>query len=153
MTPKTKPPDAFSPGRTPTFEASARESLRDSQLRRNLGKATQTIRRKRTIAVEEMPDWEPLREAGRALKERTLLHLDTYLLQLEESVTRAGGVVHWARDAEEANRIIAGIAKDNGAEEVVKVKSIATDETKLNEHLEAEGIHAFETDLAELIIQ
>jgi len=153
MTPKTKPPDAFSPGPTPTFEASARESLRDSQLRRNLGKATQTIRRKRAIAVEEMPDWEELREAGRALKERTLRHLDEYLLQLEESVTRAGGTVHWARDADEANRIIAGIAKEKGAREVVKVKSIATDETKLNEHLEAEGIHAFETDLAELIIQ
>jgi L-lactate dehydrogenase complex protein LldF len=108
MTPKTKPPDAFSPGETPTFEASARESLRDSQLRRNLGKATQTIRRKRAVAVEEMPDWESLREAGRALKERTLRHLDEYLLQLEGSVTRAGGVVHWARDADEANRIVAG---------------------------------------------
>jgi L-lactate dehydrogenase complex protein LldF len=80
-------------------------------------------------------------------------HLDEYLLQLEESVTRAGGEVHWARDAQEANQIISGIAKDKGAEEVVKVKSIATDETKLNEHLEREGIRAFETDLAELIIQ
>jgi L-lactate dehydrogenase complex protein LldF len=145
--------DAFSPGPTPTFEASAKESLSDSQLRRNLGKATQTIRRKRASAVEEMPDWEGLREAGRALKERVVRHLDEYLLQLEEAVTRAGGQVHWARDGEEANRIISGIAKDKGAEEVVKVKSIATDETKLNEHLEEEGIKAFETDLAELIIQ
>jgi L-lactate dehydrogenase complex protein LldF len=102
---------------------------------------------------EEMPDWEELREAGRALKSRVMRHLDEYLLQLEESVTRAGGEVHWARDAEEANRIISGIIKDKGAEEVVKVKSIATDETKLNEHLEREGIEAFETDLAELIIQ
>ena len=150
---KTKPSDAFSPGPTPTFEESAKESLSDSQLRRNLGKATQTIRRKRAVAVDEMPDWEGLREAGRALKERVMRHLDEYLLRLEESVTRAGGKVHWARDAEEANRIISGIAKDNGAEEVVKVKSIATDETKLNEHLEKEGIKAFETDLAELIIQ
>ena len=153
MTPKTKPPDAFSPGQTPTFEVSARESLRDAQLRRNLGKATQTIRAKRAVAVEEMPDWEQLREAGRALKSRTLRHLDEYLLQLEESVKRAGGQVHWARDAEEANGIIAGIAKSHEAKEVVKVKSIATDETKLNEHLESEGIEAFETDLAELIIQ
>ena len=153
MTLKSRPPDAFSPGKTPPFEVSARESLADSQLRRNLGKATQTIRGKRAVAVGEMPDWEELREAGRALKERTLRHLDHYLLQLEESVTKAGGVVHWARDADEANRIIAGIAKDKGAGEVVKVKSIATDETKLNEHLEREGIEAFETDLAELIIQ
>lgn len=151
MTPR--PPDAFSPGKTPPFETSARVSLADAQLRRNLGKATQTIRRKRAVAVEEMPDWEELREAGRALKERTLRHLDEYLLQLEESVTRAGGVVHWARDAGEANRIIASIIKESDADEVVKVKSIATDETKLNEHLESEGIRAFETDLAELIIQ
>jgi L-lactate dehydrogenase complex protein LldF len=148
-----RPPDAFSPGRTPTFEESAKESLDDAQLRRNLGKATQAIRRKRGVAVEEMPDWEELREAGRALKARVLRHLDEYLLQLEESVTRAGGKVHWARDADEANRIVAGIAKEHGAEEIVKVKSIATDETKLNEHLEGEGIRAFETDLAELIIQ
>ena len=150
---ETKLSDAFSPGPTPTFEQSARESLSDSQLRRNLGKATQTIRRKRTVAVEEMPDWENLREAGRALKERVMRHLDEYLLQLEESVTRAGGMVHWACDADEANAIIAQIAKDHDAREVVKVKSIATDETKLNEYLEREGIHAFETDLAELIIQ
>jgi L-lactate dehydrogenase complex protein LldF len=145
--------DAFSSGPTPTFEQSARESLSDSQLRRNLGKATQTIRHKRAIAVEEMPDWENLREAGRALKERVLRHLDEYLLELEESVTRAGGQVHWARDADEANEIIGRIVKDHGSEEVVKVKSIATDETKLNEYLEREGVHAFETDLAELIIQ
>jgi L-lactate dehydrogenase complex protein LldF len=150
---KIKPPDAFSPGRTPTFEESARTSLADSQLRRNLGKATQTIRAKRAVAVEEMPDWEELREAGRALKSRVMRHLDEYLLELEESVQKAGGHVHWARDAAEANHIIAGIAKGHNAREVVKVKSIATDETKLNEHLEHEGIDAFETDLAELIIQ
>lgn len=148
-----KPPDAFSPGRTPTFEESANASLNDSQLRRNLGKATRTIREKRATAVGEMPDWEELREAGRALKSRVMRHLDEYLLQLEDSVQRAGGHVHWARDAREANSIIAEIARSHDAREVVKVKSIATDETKLNEYLEKEGIRAFETDLAELIIQ
>src|SRR5918992_1155044 len=79
--------------------------------------------------------------------------LDDYLLQLERSVTQAGGQVHWARDGEEANRIIAEIVRSHDAKEVVKVKSIATDETKLNEHLERKGIRAYETDLAELIIQ
>lgn len=153
MTLSARPPDAFSGGKTPSFEESAKRSLGDTQLRRNLGNATRTIRAKRAVAVEEMPDWEELREAGRALKSRVMRHLDEYLLQLEESVTRAGGTVHWARDAEEANRIVSGIAKGHGASEVVKVKSIATDETKLNEHLETEGIRAFETDLAELIIQ
>ena len=148
-----KPPGAFSAGETPTFEESAKRSLGDSQLRRNLSKATKSIREKRALAVGELPDWEELREAGRALKSRVMRHLDEYLLQLEESVTRAGGHVHWARDAAEANGIIAQIAKDHDAREVVKVKSIATDETGLNEHLEREGITAHETDLAELIIQ
>ena len=53
-----------------------------------------------------MPDWQELREAGRALKERVLRHLDEYLLELEAAVQRAGGTVHWARDAEECNRIV-----------------------------------------------
>ena len=146
-------PDAFAPGKTPTFEETARTFLNDAQLRHNIGQATRAIREKRATAVEELPDWQELREAGRALKERTLRHLDEYLLQLEESVQKAGGHVHWARDAEEANRIIAGIAREHGAKEVAKVKSIATDEIKLNEFLEGEGIKAVETDLAEFIIQ
>src|SRR6476620_1865607 len=110
------------------FEEAARVALANTQLRRNMGKATQTIRGKRASVVHEMPDWEGLREAGRALKERVLRHLDDYLLELEASVQRAGGHVHWARDAAEANRIIAGIASDHGAREVVKVKSLTTDE-------------------------
>ena len=146
-------PDAFSKGTTPTFEASARESLANAQLRRNIGKATQAIRARRAKAVEEMPDWEELRQAGYDLKTRVMRHLDEYLLQLEESVQKAGGRVHWARNAGEANRLIADIAKNHDAKEVVKVKSIASDETKLNEFLEEEGIKAVETDLAELIIQ
>jgi L-lactate dehydrogenase complex protein LldF len=103
--------------------------------------------------VEEMPDWEALREAGRAIKDRTLRHLDQYLLQLEESVTRSRGRVHWARDAAQANAIIAGIVAGHGAKEVVKIKSLTTDEIGLNEALAQIGISAIETDLAELIIQ
>ena len=65
----------------------------------------------------------------------------------------AGGHVHWARDAAEANAAVAAVATEHGASEVVKVKSITTDETKLNDALAAEGIAAVETDLAELIVQ
>jgi L-lactate dehydrogenase complex protein LldF len=94
-----------------------------------------------------------LREAGRAIKERTLRHLDTYLLQLEASVQRAGGHVHWARDAQEANDIIIALAKQHKAREIVKAKSLTTDEMHVNEALEQVGIKAYETDLAELILQ
>jgi L-lactate dehydrogenase complex protein LldF len=135
------------------FQDAARLSLADSQLRRNMGKATQTIRVKRDRAVQEMPDWESLREAGRAIKAETLHRLDRYLEQLEASVIGAGGRVHWARNADEANRIIAGIVESHGAHEVVKIKSLTTDEIDLNENLARLGIQAIETDLAELIIQ
>jgi len=137
----------------PLFQTTAKVALADTQLRRNLGKATQTIRGKRAAVVEEMPDWEELREAGRSIKEHTLRRLDSYLLQLEASVQRAGGQVHWANDAQEANAIITAIAKEHNAREVIKVKSLTTDEIHLNEALAEAQITAVETDLAELIIQ
>jgi L-lactate dehydrogenase complex protein LldF len=137
----------------PPFPQAARSALADTQLRHNLGHATHTIRAKRAAVVAEVPDWEGLREAGRALKERVLRHLDTHLIALEESVQRAGGVVHWARDAEECNRIVGDIIASHGADEVVKAKSLTTEETGLNEALEQRGIQAWETDLAQLIIQ
>ncbi len=137
----------------PDFPDNAQAALANPQLRRNMGKATQSIRAKRAQVVNELPDWQALRESGRAIKARTMRYLDEYLIQLEEAVERAGGVVHWAHDAEEANRIVTRIVRDHGAREVVKVKSLTTDEIKLNRALAAEGISAIETDLAELIIQ
>ena len=138
---------------TEPFPAAARRALADTQLRRNLGQATRTIRAKRAAVVGELPDWEQLRDAGQAIKTRTMAHLDRYLVQLEEQVTARGGVVHWARDANEANRIVTGLVQAAGATEAVKVKSIVTDEIGLNDALAAAGITAHETDLAELIVQ
>lgn len=136
-----------------SFPAAARTALANSQLRRNIGHATHTIRTKRLNAIRECADWEDLRAAGSALKQDVMARLPDLLEELERNVTARGGVVHWARDGDEANRIIAGLVRDAGADEVVKVKSMATQEIGLNEYLEAEGIAAFETDLAELIVQ
>jgi L-lactate dehydrogenase complex protein LldF len=135
------------------FPQAARTALGNSQLRRNLGHATSTIRAKRARVVAEVEDWEALRAAGAEIKERTLRHLDVHLERLEEAVTRAGGTVHWARDGAEACAVVADVARAHGSDEVIKVKSLATDEIGLNEALERAGIHAVETDLAELIIQ
>ena len=137
----------------PSFPVAARAAVADSQLRANLAHATHTIRAKRAGAVAELADWEQLRQAAKAIKDHTLAHLDTYLLRLEANVTRAGGHVHWAADADEANAIVAGLVRGAGADGVVKVKSMATQETGLNEALAADGIGALETDLAELIVQ
>ena len=79
-----------------------------------------------------------------------MARLPELLEQLERNVTARGGVVHWARDADDANRIVTDLIRSTGADEVVKDKSMATQEIGLNEHLQAEGIAAIETDLAEL---
>ncbi|NYJ05314.1 LutB/LldF family L-lactate oxidation iron-sulfur protein [Petropleomorpha daqingensis] len=135
------------------FPDAARTALRDGQLRANLGHATSTIRAKRAAVVGEVPDWAQLRAAGAALKRATMARLDEHLLALEEQVTARGGTVHWARDANEANEIVTRLVRATGSDEVVKVKSMATQEIGLNEALEAAGIAAHETDLAELIVQ
>ncbi|NYI94057.1 L-lactate dehydrogenase complex protein LldF [Streptomonospora nanhaiensis] len=137
----------------PAFPEAARTATRDAQLRHNLRKATHTIRDKRDAVVAELDDWSRLRAAGKAIKDRTLRHLDHYLERLEESVTAAGGTVHWAADAAEANAIVTGLVRATGERDVVKVKSMATQEIELNEALAEAGITAYETDLAELIVQ
>ena len=137
----------------PPFPEAAHTALGDAQLRANLGRATATIRDKRARVVSEMDDWELLRDAGAAIKDDVLARLPELLEQLEAAVTAAGGTVHWARDAAEANAIVVDIARTSQASEVVKVKSMATQEIELNAALEAAGIETWETDLAELIVQ
>src|ERR671918_1088069 len=135
------------------FPRAAAAALQDSQLRHNLGAATATIRAKRAAVVDERPDWQQLRDAGGAIKQRALVTLPEQLERLEVAVAAAGGEVHWARDAVEANAAVAAIARRHGADELIKVKSMATEEIGLNAALRAEGINALETDLAELIVQ
>ena len=151
--PRQLPPPTARFAGTPPFPVAAREALADEQLRRNLKRATTTIREKRSRAVSEVEDWEQLRLAGAAIKDDVLARLPELLVELEKNVTAAGGVVHWARDAAEANAIVVGLVREAGADEVVKVKSMATQEIELNEALAAAGIAAWETDLAELIVQ
>ena len=137
----------------PLFPKAARTALGDEALRANLGAATRTIRTKRARAVAEAPDWEQLRLSAASIKDETLRHLDGYLEEFEERATAAGATVHWAADAAEACRIAVRIAQRHQASDVIKVKSMATQEIGLNEALDKVGIHAWETDLAELIVQ
>jgi len=148
------PAEPFRTGRAlPRFEDVASSALANEQLRRNLGRATSTIRGKCASVVGEMEDWDALREAGSRIKEHTMATLAQQLERLEASVTAAGGHVHWARDAADACQIVTSLAQRHAATEVIKVKSITTDEIRLNSALSAAGITAIETDLAELIIQ
>ncbi len=136
-----------------SFPEAAKELLADSQIRRNVRHATDVIQAKRNRVVAELPDWEQLRDAGAAIRAHTLAHLDHYLAAFEENCTRAGGQVHWARNAAEANRIILELIQSHQAKEVIKIKTMTSEEIGLNRNLEANGIRPIETDLAELIVQ
>ncbi|RRA49190.1 iron-sulfur cluster-binding protein [Acidipila sp. EB88] len=148
------------------FPIVAAEAVRDTQMRGNVRHATEVIQNKRARVVAERGDWQALREAGKRLREHAIRNMDAYLLEFERNCTRAGGTVHWARDAAEAQAIVVKLASEAvGASagtptagrpapgEVIKIKSMTTEEIHLNGALEAAGIRPYETDLAELIIQ
>jgi L-lactate dehydrogenase complex protein LldF len=107
----------------------------------------------RLARVAELPQFEELRQIGSDLRLHTIENLDVYLTRLEEKVTAAGGIVHWAATAEDARQIVLKIAKDHDVKLAVKAKSMATEEIGLNHALEAAGIETLETDLGEYIIQ
>src|SRR3979411_3550831 len=106
---------ALDPRTAPTFPRASGSMMGDTQLRKNVRHATDVIQAKRARVVGEMPDWQELREAGRQIRQHTMENLDFYLEEFEANCTRAGGVVHWARDAEEARRIIFELVKTGGA--------------------------------------
>jgi L-lactate dehydrogenase complex protein LldF len=133
--------------------ARAARALRDGQLHRALRTATARFVEARRSAFAELPDEARLRDRARAIREATLARLDQHLGQLADQVERAGGVVHWARDAAEARAIIVDLARARDVRLVAKSKSMATEEIDLNAALEAAGITVVETDLGEYVIQ
>ncbi len=136
------------------FAANARAGLADENLQRALGMMTQTgFPLRRRDAVARLPEFEALREIGRAIKEHTLAHLDFYLELYEQNVVAAGGEVHWARTPEEAREAVLKICRAVGAKTVTKGKSMIAEEIGLNDFLEKNGITPVETDLGEYIIQ
>jgi L-lactate dehydrogenase complex protein LldF len=135
------------------FTDNARTGLANPVLRRALGIAGTGFPARRAEAVARLPEFEALRDQGKAIKDHTIAHLDFYLELYETNVTAAGGVVHWARDAAEARAAVLEICRSVGAKIVTKGKSMVAEEIALNDHLEANGITPVETDLGEYIIQ
>ena len=135
------------------FPKYAKEELKNEQLRSNLRFVTHAIRNKRARVTAELPDWQDLRNTGESVKNYVLANLPELLEQFERNFTAAGGHVHWARNASEANQIALDLIREQGVDEIIKIKSMATAETGLNEFLEENGINAIETDLAEEIVQ
>jgi L-lactate dehydrogenase complex protein LldF len=137
------------------FATASRSSILDPQLRRALQRVGAGFDGARREAVQEVTPqvWETWREAARQIKIHTLDHLDYYLEILYDNVTGAGGQVHFARDAAQANAIVADLAQTRQIRIVTKSKSMVSEELGLNHVLETLGVEVYETDLGEYIIQ
>ena len=135
------------------FASNARTALGDPVLQRALGNLKLGFPVKRAEVVADLPEFEALREVARDIKDHTLAHLDAYLEIYEANVTKSGGLVHWARNAEEACETVMAICREAGAQVVTKGKSMVAEEIGLNDYLDSRGIERVETDLGEYIIQ
>ncbi len=135
------------------FQDRAKQALRDASLQRALAKARGGFVDHRQEAIDALPEFDAIRDAARDIKNHVLANLDGYLELYEQQVIENGGQVHWARDAEEACQIIAGICKEAQAKTVTKGKSMVSEEMHLNPVLEAAGMTVVETDLGEYIVQ
>jgi L-lactate dehydrogenase complex protein LldF len=141
--------------KTSQFTKASASAMLDPQLRRALDRVGSGFDVARRNAIEEVSEeaWEEWRDEARQIKVHTLDHLDYYLELLHDNVTAAGGQVHFAADAAEANAIVGHLAQSRGVKVATKSKSMVSEELELNPVLESLGVEVYETDLGEYIIQ
>lgn len=111
------------------------------------------VREKRDKATFQLQDWELLRETGSQIKNNVLSNISNYLTEFEENALKNGIIIHWAADSAEHNKIVLSILEKNGVQQMVKSKSMLTEECHLNEYLAENGINVIDTDLGERIVQ
>ena len=138
---------------THNFKASAKQALLNEDLQAAMGRAGGGFIDTRLKVAKELLNFESYREFGKNLKNHTLANLAHYLEQFEQNVVKNGGQVHWARNAEEANRIVVDICKNANAKKIAKGKSMISEEAGTNHALEEAGLDVIETDLGEYIVQ
>ncbi len=135
------------------FKENASQALKNKNLQSALSQMKVGFIERRQTAVDDMPEFEELRDQARDLKNHTLANLDFYLERYEKKATEAGGHVHWAANAAEARKIILDICESVDAKNVTKGKSMISEEIALNDAIEAAGLKVVETDLGEYIVQ
>lgn len=134
------------------FRRNAVEALGNSALRAAMRSAAETFTKKRADSVAAAP-LEEWREAASDVRMKVLDSLPDYLDRFSRNATKAGAVIHRAKDSQKAREIFGDLLKDRGVEKVVKSKSMVSEEIHLNPYLEKQGIEVVETDLGEYIIQ
>lgn len=135
------------------FSTRMEKGLKDERMREAVRSAQTRLQTNRRNAAEDLGDWETWRTLGEEIRSHTIENLDYYLEQLSDEVSKRGGHVFFARNAEEASAYITQIAKEKNAKNIAKAKSMVSEEIGLNDALKEIGCHVVETDLGEYILQ
>ena len=136
-----------------SFRLASARAIPDARLRAAVRKTAGVLADMRAKTVASKPDFDALRDWGRSRKIEVSGNLAKWADQFAASVERQGGIVHRAKDAADAGRIITEIAKAHGVQVAVKSKSMTSEEVGLNQLMQAAGVEVTETDLGEFIIQ
>ncbi|MDH4182366.1 MAG: LUD domain-containing protein, partial [Betaproteobacteria bacterium] len=135
------------------FKARAHEKMNDAQLQANLAKMQGKFVGKRRASLVELDDFEGTRDAGRAIRQRSLDDLDAWLTTFERNATARGAKVLWAETPADVNALVLEIARRHAVRKIIKSKSMVSEESGLDHAIEAAGMTVVETDLGEYILQ
>ena len=136
-----------------THSKAAKRFVADAERMAWHDKALYAVREKRDRMMMTVPEWEGLRRLSSAIKRHTLSRLGHYLCEFERNATANGMVVHWAKDAAEMNATVWGLVREHGGTNLIKSKSMLSEECGLTPYLEERGVDAVESDLGERIMQ
>jgi L-lactate dehydrogenase complex protein LldF len=135
------------------FKETAHVKLNDARLQHNLKKMQGKFVAKRRASLVELDDFEGTRDAAKAIRNRALEHLDTWLEIFERNAAARGATVLWAETPADVNALVLEIAAKHGVRKIIKSKSMVSEESALDHAIEAAGMKVVETDLGEYILQ
>ena len=136
-----------------THSKAAAKFIADAERTAWHDKALYAVREKRDKMARTVPEWEDLRRMSSEIKRHTLSHLGHYLEEFERNATANGMAVHWAADADEMNATVWRLVQEHGGRNLIKSKSMLSEECGLTPYLRERGVDAVESDLGERIMQ
>lgn len=138
---------------TEGFNKEAYKALQDKVLQKAIFGMQERLGKGTAQAYQKLPEGPELRLVGHRIRKKAIENLDVLLESLARKIRGRGGHVIFAEDDRAAVDACLKIARNHGVEKIVKGKSMVTEEIRLNETLEANGLEVTETDLGEYIIQ
>src|SRR5215510_16584974 len=95
------------------FRVHIRKSINNTTLQLALDDNTERRVKGRAAAFESLPDWRERRQRAHAIRADVIEHLDEYLDQFIQNATQNGIIIHRAKDAAEAIKIVSRLANES----------------------------------------